>query len=95
MQQRAYVLGDVIVDGDGAHIVPVVVLGEDVGENDDCEERHEQTEAAASQGGANLLEGGGVQGLVLQVGNCEPGCNAGELAGKRGCIKHNRAQPGC
>lgn len=86
-RRQTYILRDVVEDRDAPHVLPVIVLGEDEGQDDDHNQGHEEAEAPASQGGPNLLQGGGVEVLVLQVGGHQPGCYACELAGEGSCTK--------
>ena len=50
-----HILGNVIVQLDVLHLVPVKILGKEEGQHNSEDEGDEEAEAAASQGRANLL----------------------------------------
>ncbi len=51
----AYIFGDIIVDLDVLHVIPIKVLGEEEGQNHSQDQRDAQTEAATGEGRSNLL----------------------------------------
>ena len=85
--QGAYILGDVAEDRDGMHLLPVIVLGPQVGQEDGGDEGCPQTEAAARQRRVDLLEGGGVKHAVLDVGLHKPCSHSQPLAQKGSCTQ--------
>ena len=72
------------------HLVPVKILGPQVGEEDGGDEGDAQAEAAACQRWIHLLQGGGIQDAVLDVSLHKPGSHSHALP-KEGSCKPQQA----